>query len=212
MTAIVSNEKLQSYTKSLIKGDRDYCADVVKQLLSDNVPIKRIYNELFTKSLYKVGELWENNEISVAREHLATSITESLFGIVYPVLFSRKTNPCGQKAIVSCVANEYHQLGGKIVADLLELKGVDCMFLGANTPVPDTLEMVNAEKPDFLALSVAMESNYAGFEKIAEEVKRLDLEVTIVAGGQAFCNVSPDSLPEGVKIMTVDTLEDYIAA
>jgi MerR family transcriptional regulator, light-induced transcriptional regulator len=212
MAATVSEDCLQSYTDSLLKGDRDYCADVVKQLLDDDVPIKCIYTELFTKSLYKVGELWEKNEISVAREHLATSLTESLFGLVYPVLFSRRTSPCGQKAIVSCVANEYHQLGGKIVADLLELKGVNCIFLGANTPVRDTLEMVNAEKPDILALSVAMKSNYVNFEKIVEEVKKQGLQMNIVAGGRAFGGVSPDSLPDGVKLMTIDALEDYIAA
>ncbi len=95
--------------------------------------LKSLYMDLFQRSLYAVGELWELNKISVAREHLATAITESLLNLVYPRLF--ENTPTGKKVVVSCAANELHQIGGKIVADFFELNGWESHFLGANTPV-----------------------------------------------------------------------------
>ena len=93
------------------------------------------YNNLFQKSLYRVGELWESNRISVAKEHLATAITEGLLNLVYPKLFEPEQYRKGRTILISCTANEFHQIGGKMVADVCELNGWDSHFLGANTPV-----------------------------------------------------------------------------
>jgi hypothetical protein len=51
------------------------------------VQVKSLYKDLFQKSLYRVGEVWEFNRISVAREHLATAITEGFLNLIYPMLF-----------------------------------------------------------------------------------------------------------------------------
>ncbi|MBV5326804.1 MAG: cobalamin-dependent protein, partial [Chlorobium sp.] len=115
--------------------------------------------ELFQKSMYRVGELWEINEISVAREHLATTITESMLSITYPHLFTGLQS--AKKAIISCTANEYHQLGGKMVADIFELHGWDTHFLGVNTPINELLACIDEIKPDLIGLSLAVYFNVA---------------------------------------------------
>lgn len=116
---MITEELYQIFLKSLLKGDKGECLHIVKTLLENNIAIRDLYVELFQKSMYKVGELWERNEISVAREHLATTITESLLSSTYPYIFTGEQT--AKKAIISCAANEYHQLGGKMVADIFEL-------------------------------------------------------------------------------------------
>ena len=128
--------------------------------------------------------MWEVNRISVAVEHLATATVESLFSLVYPILFSRER--VGRSAIVACVANEYHQVGANMIADVLELNGWDGVFLGANTPVGDLLYMIDDSGPRFVGLSLAI---YFNLRELLEAIGRIRgrfEELPILVGGQAF--------------------------
>ena len=134
--------------------------------------------------MYRVGELWENNRITVANEHLATSITESLLNLVYPAIFA--TDRIGRKAVISCSANEFHQVGGKMVADILELNGWDGYFLGANTPPEDILKYIHEVKPDLVGLSLSILSNIANLQRCIDIVKTDFPNMDLLIGGQAF--------------------------
>jgi MerR family transcriptional regulator, light-induced transcriptional regulator len=182
---MITDPLYRQYLHLLLQGNRNGCARIVQQLLDQNIDIKALYTELFQKSLYRVGELWESNQISVAREHLVTAITEGLLNLVYPRLFE-KERATPKKVIISCAANEFHQIGGKMAADIFELNGWDSHFLGANTPVEHMLEYIQEEKPDLVGLSVSVYCNMpalkAGLEAIKSDFKDLDVFV----GGQAF--------------------------
>lgn len=86
-----------------------------------------------------------------------TGSTESLLNLAYPSIFD--TERIGRKAVVSCSANEFHQVGGKMVADILELNGWDGHFLGANTPPGDMVRFIQEVKPDFVGLTLSILSN-----------------------------------------------------
>lgn len=178
-------EKLYNlYLEALLKGDRNRCHNLINELLDKKVDIRTIYLEFFQKSLYRVGELWETNQISVATEHLATAITEGLLALLYPQLFS--ADHVNKKAIVSCAVNEYHQIGGKMVADIFELNGWDSHFLGANTPLNDLLQFIQEQQPDVLAMSLSIYSNLPKLLKTTDAIRGNYMHLDIVFGGQAF--------------------------
>src|SRR6056297_1720566 len=70
----VVSDCYDDYLMSLLAGDRRRCRDFVRQLLDQGVGVKILYSDLFRNSLYEVGSLWENNQVSVATEHLATAV------------------------------------------------------------------------------------------------------------------------------------------
>jgi len=177
---IIFNE----YLEALIRGDRHRCRALVEEMLQDNIDIKDLYVGIFQRSLYRVGELWECNQLTVAREHMATAITESLLPLAYQTIFSAPH--CGRKAIVACAANEHHQLGGKMVADILELNAWDGYFLGAGTPANDLLSFVDEKKPDMLCLSLSIYAGMPGLIKLLERVRGEFAELPVLVGGQAF--------------------------
>jgi len=181
---LIENELYQTYLNSLLKGDRRACLNIVTTLLENKIDIRELYTELFQKSMYQVGELWEINVISVAREHLATTITENMLSITYPYLFTGLQST--KKAIISCTANEYHQLGGKMVADIFELHGWDTHFLGVNTPVNELLTCIDETKPDLIGLSLAVYFNIAALEATLEAVHAHFNDLDILVGGHAF--------------------------
>jgi len=181
---MISSELYDNYLQSLLKGNRAECTKTVKDLLDREVSVYDLYLDLFQASLYEVGYLWETNRISVATEHMATSITESLLSLAYPRIFSAQH--VGKKAVVSCLVNEYHQIGGKMVADIFELNGWDGYFLGANTPVQDLLEIVSEKQPEIVALSMSV---YFNMDSLHNVLQRLESELPgqqIIVGGQAF--------------------------
>ncbi len=207
----------QEYLIRLLKGDRQACARTVQDLLDQGIDIKLLYADLFQKSLYEVGRMWELNRISVAREHLVTAITEGLLNLVYPRLFERTGSDVqkNKKVIISCAANEFHQVGGKMVADIFELNGWDSHFLGANTPVGQMLAHIQNEAPDLVGLSVSVYFNMPALKTGIETIRANFKDLDILVGGQAFNWGGTDMVKQynsTLYIPSLDELQSLIAA
>lgn len=181
---MITPEIYQTYFDNLTAGRRKQCLDQVSVLLDQKIDLKALYLDLFQRSLYEVGHLWEIGKISVATEHIATAVTEFLMTLAYPMLFN--ADHSGHSALVSCVANEFHQIGGKMVADIIEANGWDGYFLGANTPIDQMIDMIQEKKPDILALSLSVYFNLPQLTAAIEDVRRMDERLPILIGGQAF--------------------------
>lgn len=182
--SVIEESVYQNYLTALLAGRRSECHNIVQSLLHDHIEIKELYTGLFQKSMYKVGELWETNRITVATEHLATAITEGLLNLIYPSLF--ETDRVGKTAIVSCAANEFHQIGGKMVADIMELNGWDTHFLGANTPCEDISAHIEQVRPNVVGLSLSILSNIDTLRHCMDVIKSDFPNMHMFVGGQAF--------------------------
>lgn len=181
---VCESKTYETYLASLLSGRRPACCDIVQRLFDEGAAVREIYVSLFQRSMYEVGRLWETGKISVATEHLATAITESVMPIVYPAIFAAEH--VGRSAVVSCVANEFHQIGGKMAADTLELGGWDAHFLGANTPLDDLVTMIGEKQPDLVALSLSVYFNMASLARAVQRIKSEFPDQRIIVGGHAF--------------------------
>jgi len=208
----ITEEIYQSYLSSLLSGKRVLCAEMAEKFLKNSVPVKEIYVRLFQRALYQVGQLWEQNRISVAAEHMATSITEGLMNRIYSDIVSEKR--IGKKVILASVENEQHQVGAKMVADLFEIRGWDAFYLGANTPTQELIRFAKEIQPQVIGLSLSVYFHMEELEKMVVTVREHFPEILILIGGQAFCHgTSPwlNSLPEVIFVSSLDELEKMIA-
>jgi methanogenic corrinoid protein MtbC1 len=208
---LITDDIYADYLQALLTGEKGKCIKTVNGLLGEGITLYDLYIRLFQRSMYQVGELWEQNRISVAVEHLATAITESLLTLVYPLIFSAEH--IGRKAVVSCVAGEYHQLGGKMAADIFELNGWDGYFLGANTPPEELLKLIQEKKPDVLGLSLSIYFNLESLCRLLEMVRGSFHDLPVLVGGQAFRWGGRDSVekyPEVTLLPTLRELESFI--
>lgn len=207
----LTEEIFQKYFENLLSGKRAACESIITTLAGQGVDIRDIYEGLFKRSLYQVGELWERNKISVAVEHMATAITESLLGLLYPQIFA--TPRKNHRAIIACAANEYHQLGGKIVADVLEFNGWDSYFLGANTPTGDLIRLIDEKEPQVLCLSLAVYTSLSNLLSAVKLVRSSYCDLPIFVGGQAFRWGGVDAVletPDTYYLENLNQLEDNI--
>ncbi len=182
-----SDKKYQyydNYLSALLEGKWSICNDLINKYLEEDNNVIELYEDVVKKAMYEVGSLWEHNKISVASEHLASSITESIINkLLYDIEPIQKTE---KNVILACVENEQHQIGLKMLADIFERYGWNTMILGANTPGIELIRIANNIKPDLIALSLTMFFNLPILEKMLKEIKRELSMIPILVGGQAF--------------------------
>ncbi|MFA6233714.1 MAG: cobalamin-dependent protein [Bacteroidota bacterium] len=211
ISSAIPLDEQRKYLEALLRGDKRACAEVVQAQLDRGTPVRTIYIDLFQAALYSVGQLWERNRISVATEHLATSITLSLFHLVYPILFSVPRR--GRSAVVACTSNEFHFIGARMVADICELHGWEGHFVGANTPVADLCSMIRDMRPDVLAISLTLYANVANLLHIITSVQSAAPDIPIIVGGQGLMHGGEDVLnayPGVVYHRTLNEFESYL--
>ena len=181
---MISNETYNNYFNHLIKGEKNECLANVDYLLDIGTPIETIYTQLFQRSLYQVGEYWEKNMISVATEHMATAITENIMIRLQPRFFT--TERTGKRAVIACVANEYHQVGAKMIADIFEMHGWDGFFIGANTPFRELVRFIESQKPDIIGISLSIYFNMEELKTTLMHIRKHFPAIPVLVGGQAF--------------------------
>lgn len=206
---MMSESDYQRYLSALLAGDRQQCTEVVFHLLKKNLDTEIIYTDLLQRSLYRIGELWAENRISVAAEHLATAVTENILATLYPYILSNR-NSLGRKAVISCSVNEYHQVGARMVADIMEAHGWDASFLGANTPAEDMLELLEEKKPEILGLSVSIYFNMSSLLKMIEKIHTHFPQLDIIVGGQAFYWGGKDLVKDLSHVTYIPSLQSLI--
>lgn len=207
-------EKIYSeYFDNLLNGRREACRAIVETLTEEGYSAIAIYETLFRRSLYQVGEYWEMNKISVATEHMATAITENLMIGLQPQLFC--TERVGKKVVIACIANEYHQIGAKMVADIFESKGWDSLFVGASTPAGELIRLIKTQTPDLLGLSLSIYFNMGELKNTLRLVRSEFPRLPVLLGGQAFSRWGAEILHTHSKVYLVQNmphLEEFISA
>lgn len=176
----------KSFLGTLLAGNRKEASRIVHDMIHINgMGVQALYETIIKKALYDIGEMWERGEISVATEHLASAIVEAILNELYSKVISSDT-PNDYTVVVSCVENEHHQVGSKMVADVFEMNGWNTHFLGANTPTLELKRFIDNMKPQWLALSVSIYFHIPDLEKMIGEIRQSFPDMKILAGGQAF--------------------------
>lgn len=191
--------KKNKFLSFLLKADYKSCIKMAEEIAKTKNAIKDFYLHIVQPALYEIGELWEKGKISVAEEHLATSIVSRIMANMYKKIMIEKKNK--GKAIITSAPNEFHEVGSRIVADLLELDGWDIIYLGANTPDIELFKMIKKVKPKFIGISVTMPFNLDRVLNIVNSLKKnANINKTkILVGGIVF-----NTFPELWRIIGAD--------
>ncbi|MDZ7767227.1 MAG: cobalamin-dependent protein [Melioribacteraceae bacterium] len=208
---MISDAIYYHYLNALLEGNKAECTKIISELIDNNVDIKEIYTKLFQKSMYRIGYLWEHDRASVAKEHQATKITESLLNLNYEKILD--TPKINKKVVIACIDKEFHEIGARIVSDFFELSGWQSIFLGSNTPQNEIVQIIEEEKPDVVGISNTFYINVARLIKLTEKIREKFSDQEIIVGGQALNEETASTLNNFGKIFyipTLDVLEKFI--
>jgi MerR family transcriptional regulator, light-induced transcriptional regulator len=175
----------QAFCDALIAADARRVVALSERWVKSTADIADFLQIVVTGAMIEIGRRWEHNQISVAQEHLASSLVNRVMASLYPKIV--KVDPYRGSAVVSCAANEFHEIGSRILADLLELDGWDVHYLGPNTPVAELVNWLQTRPVRFVALSVAMPFNLDQAVEATSQIRKLEPSAPkILLGGRAF--------------------------
>lgn len=194
------------YFDALLNGNRDKCADIVDKLLKDKVELIDLYEKLFQRSMYRIGKLWDQNKITVAEEHIATYITDTLVDVVCSKL--HKAQKKNKTLVITCIEKEFHCIGAKIIVDYFEFLGWDVFMLGANTPVNELLNVIKDKKPDLIGISNSFYLNIIRLLKFIEAIQEKFPQQKIIVGGQALSEGKDDLLKKYNNVKYIGSLKE----
>lgn len=194
----------------LLKGDRISCSRICHQYLESGKSVEDLYEKVLKKALYEIGLLWEQNKISVTKEHIATAIAEGILNEIYPQIVTSKKN--GKKVLLTTVENELHQVGIKMVADVFEKNNWSCKFLGTGVPLFDLMDYINEFEPDLVAISLSIHFNYPNFLHMIKTIRQNYPGLKIIVGGQAFNHMVHESFNtyDFTSFNNLTELEEFI--
>ena len=173
------------FVQALLAGNRTAALNMTKNLVSQGKSVADVYLNVLQPSMYEIGHLWETNQIMVAREHMATAITQYVMGQLFPLL-SESSSARRGIAIVVGVQGEFHQLGALMVSDVLEADGWQVRFLGSNMPHSGIMDALQQEEASLLCISTTILFNIPKALELIRAVRNAFPRVRIVVGGAAF--------------------------
>jgi methanogenic corrinoid protein MtbC1 len=194
---------LERYLAFQLSGQRAAARRLIREDgLARGLSIADLYRHVLHPAQHRVGELWQTNQISVAREHLATALTHSL--VVEAAAAAPRAESNAIRVLVACVEGELHDIGARMVAELLELDGFAVRFLGADLPTSSLLAMIGEDAPRLVILSATMAERLAQLEEAVTRVRQAQpSQVAIFIGGQIL-----GWLPHLARLLPVDAAAD----
>jgi diguanylate cyclase (GGDEF)-like protein len=100
----------------------------------------------------RIGELWEQGELTVADEHAATGLSyRALLPLQEPLQIAPPRSR--ERVVLAAVEGQTHVLGLRMVADVLEGAGFEVLYLGADVPSGALRAFVAEHMPALIGLT-----------------------------------------------------------
>ena len=173
------------FTASLeaaIDLDQDRLKKIIRRATYTLSPTVFI-DEVATRLMHQIGDLWFEGQLSPAHEHLASGVMQS---ILADLTFAIQPDGDAPQVVVATPAGQIHGLGAMIVAAAAEYEGWHVTYLGADLPADDIARAADQANAPVVALSVT----YPLADRLVEgELKALRKtlpdDVALLVGGQA---------------------------
>ena len=152
--------------------------------------------------MYSIGEDWANGRISIATEHVASNVAQTLVKII----MDRVSGASNKRKILICVPlGEEHHLGCDVLETYLSIKGFKVYNMGTSVPTEAILSFINNNKPDIVFLSITLEDNLGAGQRLVNKIKE-QFDIPILVGGFAL---KSDKTPKfNAKVIADTSLEE----
>jgi MerR family transcriptional regulator, light-induced transcriptional regulator len=170
------------FEAAILNGSLAAARLVVRSAVARGLPGANIYAEVLSPALCDIGELWEQNRISIADEHLATAITSRVMAIVSDSLASG-ADASNERLVITGVEGEQHVMGLRMIADVLEGAGYDVLFLGVDTPASALVASIARHRPDLVALGATGPGSGERLTGTITALRQIAPALPIVVGG-----------------------------
>jgi methanogenic corrinoid protein MtbC1 len=204
---LIQNNILNEFVNSLLEPNLSKAISISKNEIKTKDDLKIFLEHIILPSLYSIGSKWSNGEITVGQEHTATSICQRVMSIHYEKILDGEINK--KKILVSISPNELHEIGARMISDLLELNDYDTYYFGANSDISEIIKTIKEENIEAILISTTLVSNLNSTNEMIKEIKEKiqNKNLKVFVGGQAYkFNTKNDNINYDAYISSFDEL------
>lgn len=159
-------------------------ARLVGDLAATGVGVPTLVDELLVPAQVEVGRRWATATWSVAQEHAATAIIETV--LTTAAVRAPRTPPAdgSPSLVLVCAEGEWHALAARMAAESLRGCGVEVTFLGPSLPSDVLADFVRDLAPTALGVSCSLSFALPGALRCVEAAHAAGLPA--LAAGRGF--------------------------
>lgn len=176
----------QNGAEQVIHAARNQDLDVIQHILGNWIThegLEKTLERILFPLLRLIGELWHQGEISISGEQSVTRVVRQ-----HLVTALRTGNQCGQaQALIACMPGEYHEVAPLTAAFLLQNRGWQVTYLGANVSFEVMQLALRRARPDLMILSCTTEPELkVGQRWVQTLVQQFQPHCPVMVGGPGF--------------------------
>ncbi len=158
-------------------------------------PVEDICLYLFVPALARIGQMWQDGEVTVTVEHFASALIR---GQLESLFRSAPASDGGPLTLVGCAPGELHELGSLMLALFLRRAALRVVYLGQSIELENLISTIGTARPACVLLSAALRSQAEALVGVGQRLASLGTERPVFYfGGQAF--VAEPSLVERIQ-------------
>lgn len=212
--AVQTDDSYVEYLTAALVGDARRAESEASRRISQGWTYEDICLRLVQPTMHEVGRMWQRKKISVAQEHLATAISQS----VLARLFQMGPAPETRGTLVACCPEgEFHGLGLRVAADFALRSGWTVDFLGTNVPGSDLFHFIENRQPTAVLVSTSVPISLPQTERLLRGLESWGDRPLLIVGGNAYggrpeaaLNIGADAFASDAAVLD-GVLDEYIS-
>lgn len=194
------------FAEQIVDALQDYridrCEQLLKRALIANEPLPYV-RDILAPALNHVGQLWHDEKLSVAQEHMFSACVKRIMLSMVNNLHSLSGNRPSMLFATPC--GEPHEFGILMCCLLAAEQHYNCYYLGPNLPAVDLLDAAGKLKADVIVLSLLKcppdEETLADMSSIVTALGGEKTAIWLGGKGADFWQNQQQSLPKNCEII-----------
>ena len=149
------NELGRAYAEALLAADEAAAEIAIREAMDAGLDTARIDDQIIAPAMWRIGDLWERGEISVADEHIATEISIRVLALQREAQRVAQTRD-EHRILLAAPAGEQHIVALRMIDNLLRDAGYTVAMLGSDVPADALVALMHRRPPDVVCLTSTM--------------------------------------------------------
>ena len=174
---------------ALLAGCEKNTRRIFQEARAAGADLALISTGLIEPALAEIGEMWVRKEISIAEEHLATSLVTRVIAQDSGEVPARR--PGAPRIVLACLSGEFHELGLRIISEEARESGWEPEELGSNVPRAALAAFLGQRPPQAVGLSISLAGHIPECGETIRLCRKVAPEAKVLVGGRIF-RIDPD--------------------
>lgn len=178
-------EILKKAMNAVLDGDEDAAIAAANLAIAEGLDPVEVISEGLSLGMTKVGDLFNNEEISLPFVIVAADAMTKAIAVLEPHIPEEHRGEKIGTVVIGTVEGDIHDIGKGIVATMLRVYGFEVHDLGRDVTVQAFVDKAKEVNADIIGSSTLMTTTLLGQKALQEAVQAAGLNVKTMVGGAA---------------------------